>query len=50
MTNLNLHMKVQQMIQIHNNDTNQDEFLIEQDGEWVRLTQEEYNTIVRGQK
>lgn len=43
-------MKVQQIIQIHNNDTNQDEFLMEQNGAWVKLTQEEYNNIIRGQQ
>ena len=48
--NLGMKMKVQQIIQIHNNDTNQDEFLMEEDGEWVKLTQEEYNFMIRGQK
>ena len=43
MTQLNLKAKISQMIQIHNEDTNQNSYLIEQNGEWVEITENEYN-------
>ena len=50
MTQLNLKAKISQMIQIHNKDTNQNSYLIEQNGEWVEITEDEYNKKIRGQQ
>jgi len=40
---------IQQLICIHNNDTNQDTYFVEKNNEWVKITQEEYD-IIRGKK
>lgn len=50
MLQLNLNMNMTQMIQIHDHDTGQDSYLIEQNGEWVKITKDEYNNKIRGQK
>lgn len=50
MTQLNLKAKISQMIQIHNEDTNQNSYLIEQNGEWVEITEDEYKKKIRGQQ
>ena len=47
---LNLKMKMTQMLQIHDHDKNEDYFLIEQDGEWLKITEEEYNQQIRGKQ
>ena len=49
MLQLNLKMNMTQMIQIHDHDTGQDSYLIEENGEWVKITQNEYNKMIRGQ-
>ena len=50
MTYLDMKMKIQQIVEIHDNDTNEDYFLIEHNGEWLKTTKEEYNNIIRGKK
>lgn len=40
---------IQQLICIHNNDTNQDTYFVEKNNKWVKITQEEYD-IIRGKK
>ena len=50
MTQLNLKAKISQMIQIHNEDINQNSYLIEENGEWVEITEDEYNKKIRGQQ
>ena len=42
---LEMKMKIKQMIEIHDDDNNEDYFLIEYGGEWVRISKEEYNDI-----
>ena len=50
MMQLNLKATMTQMIQIHNEDTNQNSYLIEQNGEWVEITEDEYNKKIRGKQ
>lgn len=48
MMNLDLTMKMTQVIQIYDKDADQNYFLIEKDGEWVKITEDEYNQHMRG--
>ena len=50
MMNLNIATKIKQLIHVHDDDTDEDYFLIAKDNEWVKITQKEYNEIYRGKK
>jgi len=41
----NFKIKATQILQIHNDDTNETEYLIEKDGEWVKITEDKYEQI-----
>ena len=45
---LDMKMKMTQMLQIHDNDKNEDYFLIEKDGKWLKITKDEYDQKTRG--
>ena len=48
---LNITTKIKQLIHVHDNDTNEDYFLMAKDNEWVKITQKEYKKIYnRGKK
>lgn len=49
MNNIQMKTNIQQLICIHDNDTNQDTYFVEKNNEWVKITQEEYD-IIRGKK
>lgn len=44
--NLNIATKIKQLICIHDDDTDEDYFLMEKDKEWVKITQKEYEKII----
>ena len=46
---LDMKMKIQQVMEIHDNDTNEDYFFFYYGGEWLRVTKKEYDNI-RGKK
>lgn len=50
MMEMDLKINLQQVLQIHNNDTNQDSFLIEKDGKWIEINEEEYNQLIEANK
>ena len=45
MLELKLKANITQVIEIHNHETNENSFLYEKDGEWIEITEEEYNQI-----
>lgn len=50
MTKLNMKMNMTQMLQIHDEETGKNSYLIEKDGKWVKATEDEYNKKIRGQQ
>lgn len=47
---MGMSLNVKQILQVHDNDTNKDHFLIEKGGKWVEITKEEYNQFFRGEQ
>lgn len=43
---LGMKINLQQVLQVHNHDTNQISYLIENDGEWVEISEEKYNQLL----
>jgi len=42
MMNLNMVTKIKQLIHVHDNDNDEDYFLMAKDNEWIKITKEEY--------
>jgi len=38
------------MLQIYDEETGENSYLIEKDGKWIKTTEEEYNNKIRGQQ
>lgn len=47
---MHLKTKIEEMIEVINNDTGEKSFLILKDDEWVMVTQDEYNKLLEGEK
>lgn len=43
--NIPFEIKMKQVIEVYNHDTNETEFLLMQDDEWVKISEEQYNKI-----
>lgn len=41
--------KIKQAIEITNNDTGEKEYLIEKNNEWIKVNEQKYNKIIRGE-
>lgn len=48
MIKLDNKIRVTQIIEINNNETNENQFLIEQDGKWNIISEEQYKKIIEG--
>lgn len=48
MIKLDNKIRVTQIIEINNNETNENQFLIEQDGKWNIISKEQYKKIIEG--
>lgn len=46
------HFKIntQELIEVINNETNEKQFLLLKNGNWISITQEQYNNIIEGEK
>ena len=47
---MHLKTKIEEMIEVINNDTGERSFLVLKDNEWVQITQDEYNKLLEGEK
>ena len=47
---MHLKTKIEEMIEVINNDTGERSFLVLKDDEWVKVTQDEYNKLLEGEK
>lgn len=50
MMNLNMIAKIKQLIHIHDDDTDEDYFLMAKNDEWIKLTEEEYKKQIEAKK
>lgn len=47
--NLDMHANIQQVIEVTNKDTNEISFMVYQNNEWKKISQKEYQKIIKGE-
>lgn len=45
-----LKAKIEEIIEVTNHETNEKSFLLLKDGEWINVSEEEYNIFLEGEK
>lgn len=47
---LNLNLNTQELIEVTDKETGNKEFLYLKNGEWQKITEQQYNSIIEGEK
>lgn len=50
MMELKVKVNLQQALQVYNHDTKEYSYMVESNGEWVEITEDEYNQLLEADK